>query len=94
MIDSTHDEFLWNIDFTETPEQRGLLTRISIEIKKYNDLISKAKSRPKQTIHDQLANLETILGISIDIYKCPVVQWQSYVKTANTKVNINSKNIN
>jgi len=94
MIDSTHEKLLWNIDFTETPGQRGLLTQIAIEIKKYNTQVQKVKDMPKQDIYNQLANLEAVLGVSIDIYTCPVVQWQAYVKTANTKININSKNVN
>lgn len=94
MIDSTHEEFLWNVDFTETPEQRGLLTELSIAIKKYNDQVRKAKDITKQTIYDQLSNIESVLGIKIDIYTCPVVQWQSYVKTVNTKVNAQTKHVN
>ncbi len=87
MIDSSSDVLLWKGDFVETAEQRQMLTLITIAVKKYTKAINITKGAKKQTIYDQLASLETNLGISIDIHKCPVVQWQSYVKASNTKNN-------
>ena len=94
LIDSTQEQILHDANFADTPEEKLIITQITVAIRKYKDQIDKLKRVKKQTIYDQLANVEAILGVKINIYKCPVRQWQSYISTVNVKVNAQTKGLN
>lgn len=95
MIDPDHEDFLWNVDFTETPTQKQLLTRISVAIRRYNDKKKLTENRKKQDLYEQTARIETILGVNIDLKSCSVRLYQAYAKEAISKVNVtNQKHIN
>ena len=87
MIDSSHEKFLWDVDFTETPEQKSMLTELSIAVKKYNNQVERIKSAPKRNIYEQTTEMETVLGIKIDIKTTSVLQYLAYIKTTNKKIN-------
>lgn len=94
MIAPDNEQFLWNVDFTETPEQRQLLTQISVAIKKYNDKVRRVNSGKKQTLYEQVALIESELGVTIDVMKTPVRMYQAYVERLNDKARVNMKNVN
>ena len=87
MIDSSHEKFLWDVNFTETPQQQSILTELSIAIKRYNTQVERVQNVPKRNLYEQTAHMETVLGIKIDVKTTSVLQYLAYIKTTNHKIN-------
>ncbi len=85
MIDLSKDEFIKDVDWLETPEQKMLLTHIKIELRKYQTQKEKLNNLKTYTIYEQVARLESVLGIKINMYTCNVEQYQAYIQEANNK---------
>ena len=64
--------------FTETPKQKQLKAMLMVEINKYNAIKSNVSSKKKQTLYEQVAKIETILGVNIDVMTCSVLQFVAY----------------
>ena len=80
-----------NMDMLERPDQKQLVTHLAIEINKYQEKKQKQSSKAKADIYEQLARIQAILSINIDIRKCSVLEWMAYQKEALSKVNIGNK---
>ena len=85
MIDLSKEEFINNVDWLETHEQKSLLTHIKIELRKYKTQKEKLDNLKTYTIYEQVARIESVLGIKIDMYNCNVEQYQAYINEANNK---------
>lgn len=94
MIDSTHDEFIWNVDFVETADQKQLLTQLAIDVKKYNEKVKKQGERKQQTLSEQIARISSGLGVNIDAKTCSVNQFMAFSKEYATKVNLTNRKVN
>ena len=94
MIDPNNEDFLWNVDFLETTDQKSMLTHLSIEIKKYNEKVKQQVNRKKQTLEQQIAKIETGLGVHIDSRKCSVLQYLAYSKEYAAKYNLLQRQLN
>ena len=64
--------------FAETSKQIQLKAMLMVEIKRYNELKVNVQSKKKQTLHEQVAKIETILGVNIDVMSCSVLQFVAY----------------
>ena len=89
MIDPSHPEMLTNVDFCETPEQRSQLTFILIAIKKYISKIDRHKRIKEQSLYEQVAAIESSLGVNIDVNKCSVNMFLAYIKQLKIKITAN-----
>jgi len=89
MIDPAHPEFLTNVDFTETPDQKSEITFILVAIKKYMQKLDQNKHAKQQNLYEQVAAIESGLGIHIDVHKCSVNQFMAYIKQLKLKVTAN-----
>jgi len=94
MVDSTHEEFIWNVDFVESADQKQLLTHLAIEVKKYNEKVKKQGERKQQTLDEQIARISSGLGVNIDAKTCSVNQFMAFSKEYATKVNMANKKVN
>ena len=94
MIDPTHEEFIWNVEFTETTDQKQLLTQLAVEVKRYNEKVQKLKVRKQQSLEEQVARITSGLGVNIDAKTCSVNQFLAYSKEYTTKVNLSNKTVN
>lgn len=94
MIDSSHEEFIWNVDFVETSDQKQLLTQLAVEVKKYNDKVKKQGERKQQTLLEQKVRIEQVLGVQIDVKKCSVAEYMVYSREAVSKINTHNKQVN
>lgn len=89
MIDPSQIKLLTTVNFTETPEQRSEITFIMVAINKYikhKDANDRAK---KQSLFEQVAAIESSLGVNIDVNKCSVNQFLAYIKQLKIKATAN-----
>ena len=94
MISGAHSDWLFNVDFTETSDQRAKLTRIAVAIKAHEELLARdeeKKGDKRQTLNDKIVNLEQILGVKIDPKDTSVLLFAAYERMAIDK---QRKNIN
>jgi hypothetical protein len=57
-----------------------------VEVKRYNEMRGNVSSVKKQTLQEQVAKMETILGVSIDVRKCSVLQFIAYQNETTQKI--------
>lgn len=86
MINPENSKMLFDVNFTETPDQRSKLTFISLAIKKYIRQLKQARKESKNDIYDQAAIIESELGVHIDVKKTSVKMYKAYVKRLNNKI--------
>ena len=92
MITPDIDEsWLYNVDFTDSSSQKHLINYLAIEIKKYQDKVKKQKAKPVQSLYEQIARIESFLGVTIDSRRCSVLQFLAYQSEAASKSNIQNK---
>ena len=72
--------------FTETARQKQLVSLLIVEVKKYISLKTNVGSKKKQTLQEQVAKIETILGVNIDVRRCSVSQFTAYQNETTEKV--------
>lgn len=94
MVDSSHEEFIWNVDFVETADQKQLLTQLAVEVKRYNEKVKKQGARKQQSLFEQIARITSGLGVNIDARTCSVSQFLAYTAEYTTKVNQHNKIVN
>jgi hypothetical protein len=89
MVTSDPDpEWLYKVDFTDQPSQKQLLSRLAVEIKRYNAGKKNMSSSTPVDIYEQAAQLEQLLGIQIDVMKCSVLKFMAYQKQAQKKIKL------
>lgn len=82
-----NERWLFEVNFTETSEQKRLVSDIAISIDRYNKKKQAKENIPQQTLEDKKVAIETLLGVSIDIKKDSVKTWKAYEKAYFEKIN-------
>ena len=77
--------WLFDVDFTETSQQKNLLTEIAIKIEKYNRKKQRLEDHP-QSLNEKVVKIETLLGVHIDPKVCSVALFTEYEKQAINKI--------
>ena len=89
--DEPQTDWLFNVDFTETTDQRSYLTEVAIAVKKYNEEVNGNKRVKKQTLYEKTVKIETILGVKIDVKTCSVLMYSEYEREAVNRIEQLSK---
>ena len=84
--DEPQTDWLFDVNFTETPDQRSYLTEVAIAIKRYNAEVEGNKRVKKQTLYQKTVKIETILGVKIDVKTCSVLMYSEYEQEAIKKI--------
>ena len=74
------------VDFTDTSKQKGMKTRIAVEIAKLNEKQEQLEDLPKVDIFEKASILMDALGITIDVKVCSVLQFRAHQKTYQRKL--------
>lgn len=77
-------EWLFSVDFTETPDQRAYLTEIARAIHQYNN--KRGQRRKEQTLNERTVKIERELGVKIDVFTCSVTMFKEYENQAIEKL--------
>lgn len=89
--DNPNIDWLFKVDFTNTPDQRSYLTEIAIGIHKYNAK-RKGKKRSKvQTLNEKIVTIERVIGVKINPRNCPVNLFKEYEKQTIERINEQNK---
>jgi hypothetical protein len=89
IMDEPDVSWLHSVDFTTAPSQRQKLSMLEVAVKRYNERKQQAKQRLDEhtgNLYEQAVNLETMLGVKIDIYTTSVNQYLAYQKAAQKKI--------
>lgn len=78
--------WLRKVNFTDNSIQKGLITKLVIEIKKYEEKKAQQKEYSEQTLNQKTVKIESILGIAIDIKTCSVLKYAAYENEAREKI--------
>jgi len=89
--DEPQTDWLFNVNFTETPDQKSYLTEVAIAVKKYNAEVNGNKRVKKQTLYEKTVKIETILGVKIDVKTCSVLMYSEYEREAVNRIEQLSK---
>lgn len=91
ITDAPDMNWLFQIDFTETNDQKRFLTEIGIAINRFNKKSESKKDNPEQSLNEKKVKIESLLGVNIDTRKCSVMEFQAYEKEAIEKIKTKSK---
>lgn len=94
ITDAPDFNWLFQVDFTETNEQKRFLTEIGIVINNYNKKIKRAKEGTQQTLIEKTVKIESLLGLRIDIKICSVSKYMAYENEAIEKIKVSNKDFN
>lgn len=95
IISGEHSDWLFTVDFTETPEQRGMLTNIAVAIKNHERIKESRQSDDKpQSLNQKIVAMEQLLGVKIDPRVTSVLLFATYEKSALDKIRSQNRNIN
>lgn len=79
-------DWLYKVDFTDSSKQKDFITKLAIEIKKYDEQKSQQKTFKEQSLYEKTSKIMSILGVTIDIKTCPVILYQAHEAEAREKV--------
>lgn len=69
-------DWLFNVDISETKEQKWLITDLAVKIKQYNEQQKRIENKDPLTLEQQLAKLN--LGFHLNVKKTSVLQFIAY----------------
>ena len=72
--------WLYDVDMTETTDQKKLITELAISIERYNKRKKTEENKERITLEQQLARLN--LGFHLDVKKVSVLQFIAYQNEA------------
>jgi hypothetical protein len=92
ITDDPNPDWLYKVDFTNQASQKRMLSVVAMEINKYNQHREMVKGEGnRDNILDSAAQLELILGISIDPYTCSVSKYLAYQRAGAKKIKMMEK---
>lgn len=74
-------DWLFDVKFTETPNQKHLLTGIAVKIERYNKQKEQHQDNP-QSLNEKVVQIETLLHVNIDVKTCSVALFAEYERQA------------
>lgn len=80
-VSGAHSEWLYSIDFTETPNQKQMLSLLAMTVKK-SEALQKNTEGFSQTLNEKIVSIERMLSVNIDPKTCSVNLFMEYEKQA------------
>ena len=85
MIDTEPKTEWLNLSWRETPRQRQLCSIAEVKIRRYLELKKMMQDAGDYDLFEEVAAIETMLGVSINVHRCPVKQYFAYQKAAKKR---------